>query len=179
MPNFDELVSVPRELLLLAACLLSERMPCASSECRVSEDGQMERCYDRLLKAAGTRPAGVTGTSNEQRQVREDSQGLGEPGRLSPSSRGVPASQPPFTFHWLVELRPAFEGHPHFEATYYAGWMEHPLEAAKTKDPLAAARFARKEDAERVAKKLGHTLSCVWQAIEHGFSTDGVEGRKP
>lgn len=84
---------------------------------------------------------------------------------------GTPALQP-FTFHWLVELRPAFDGHPHFEATYYAGWLD--VEPAKTRDPLAAARFARKEDAERVAEKLGHTLSCVWKAVEHGFASDGV-----
>lgn len=70
---------------------------------------------------------------------------------------------------WLIELRPAFDGHPAFQATYYAGWKEG-LDAAKTVDPNAAPKFARKEDAERVAAKLGHTLSCVWTAIEHGFA---------
>jgi hypothetical protein len=101
---------------------------------------------------------------------------LGDPGwhRVGPVEMvkvaANPASQP-FTFHWLVELRPAFDHHPPFQATYYAGWMEHPLEATKTHDPLAAVRFARKEDAERVAGKLGHTLSCIWKAVEHGFAT--------
>lgn len=33
--------------------------------------------------------SGVPGTPNDQRQVREDSQGLGEPGRLSPFTAGV------------------------------------------------------------------------------------------
>lgn len=33
---------------------------------------------------------GVMEVRNDQRQVREDSQGLGEPGRLSPSTDGVP-----------------------------------------------------------------------------------------
>lgn len=104
---------------------------------------------------------------------------LGDPGwhRVGPvemvTAAAIHASQP-FTFHWLVELRPAFDHHPPFQATYYAGWMEHPLEATKTHDPLAAVRFARKEDAERVAGKLGHTLSCVWKAVEHGFATAGV-----
>jgi hypothetical protein len=72
-------------------------------------------------------------------------------------------------FYWLVELRPAFDGHPAFPPTYYAGWMDSPLEAAKTQDVYATPRFTRKDDAERVAKQLGHTLSCVWQAVEHGF----------
>lgn len=84
-------------------------------------------------------------------------------------TQGAPTPAP-FDFHWLVELRPAFAHHPHFDATYYAGWMADPMDAAKTKDPLAAARFARKEDAEQVADKLGHTLSCIWTAVEHGFA---------
>jgi len=43
-------------------------------------------CADAICDECST--SGVTGTSNEQRQVREDSQGLGEPGRLSPSAPG-------------------------------------------------------------------------------------------
>lgn len=70
---------------------------------------------------------------------------------------------------WLVELRPAFEGHPAFAPTYYAGWMESALEAAKTTDVHAAPKFTSKEDARRVAERLGHTLSCTWEAVEHGF----------
>jgi hypothetical protein len=71
--------------------------------------------------------------------------------------------------YWLVELRPAFDGHPSFAPTYYAGWMESPVEATKTTDVHASPKFTRKEDAQRVAKQLGHTLSCVWEAVEHGF----------
>jgi hypothetical protein len=74
-----------------------------------------------------------------------------------------------FNFYWLVELRPAFAGHPGFEATYYAGYMDGP-EAAKTRDPNAAPKWERKVDAEAVASKIGHTLSCVWEAVEHGFA---------
>lgn len=89
------------------------------------------------------------------------------------SASGTEGVQEPtgWDYFWLVELRPAFEGHPNFPATYYAGWMSGSLDPAKTQDPLAAARFARKEDAEQVAQKLGHTLSCVWAAVEHGFAT--------
>jgi hypothetical protein len=74
-------------------------------------------------------------------------------------------------FYWLVELRPAFDGHPPFPATYYAGYREDPLGAAKTTDPNACPKWARKEDAEKVAEKLGGTLSCIWQAVEHGFES--------
>lgn len=92
-------------------------------------------------------------------------------------AHGVPASPEPhpFTFHWLVELRPAFHHHPPFPATYYAGWIDG-IEAAKTTDPLEAVRFTSKDHAERMAKRLGFTLSCVWTAVEHGFATDGVRG---
>jgi hypothetical protein len=43
---------VPRELLLRAAALLSERIPCADSECRLADDGVAMKCYDELLAAA-------------------------------------------------------------------------------------------------------------------------------
>ena len=72
-------------------------------------------------------------------------------------------------FYWVVELRPAFGGHPAFPPTYYAGWMKSPLDAARTYDVHASPKFTSKEDAQRVADKLGHTLSCVWRAVEHGF----------
>jgi hypothetical protein len=38
---------------------------------------------------------GVPPSQNDQRQVRKDNQGLGEPGRLSPSTDGVIASEAP------------------------------------------------------------------------------------
>ena len=72
-------------------------------------------------------------------------------------------------YYWLIELVPAFDGHPPFPATYYAGWMETSLNAAMTADPHAAPKWTRKADAEAVAAKLGHTISCVWKAVEHGF----------
>jgi hypothetical protein len=98
---------------------------------------------------------------------------------LSPAVAHEPKSnESPFTFHWLVELRPAFEGHPAFPATYYAGWIDG-IEAAKTTDPMEAVRFTSKEHAERMAKRLGFTLSCVWQAIEHGFASREVNGLAP
>jgi hypothetical protein len=75
----------------------------------------------------------------------------------------------PMDSYWLVEMRPAFKNHPPFSATYYAGWMDHPLDAAKTTDPHATPKFTRREDAEKVAGNLGGTLSCVWQAIEHAY----------
>jgi hypothetical protein len=80
-------------------------------------------------------------------------------------------------FYWLIELRPAFEGHPAFNPTYYAGWQVSPVEAAKTYDVHASPKFTRKKDAETVADALGacHTLSCVWKAVEHGFDTSAVE----
>jgi hypothetical protein len=82
---------------------------------------------------------------------------------LSAPQAGGDETPVAWDYCWLVELRPAFEGHPSFPATYYAGWKDG-LDAAKTADPNAAPRFTRKEDAERVAAKLGHTLSCVWKA---------------
>lgn len=94
----------------------------------------------------------------------------------SQNDRGVPESHAPsqVRFHdefaWLVELRPAFEGHPPFPATYYAGWMDG-MEGEKTQDAFAAPRFLRKEDAEKVAGELLGTLSCAWRAVEHGFAT--------
>lgn len=51
-----------------------------------------KRYHKFRIHMAGT--AGVEGTSNDQRQVREDSQGLGEPGRLSPTP-GVLTVQAP------------------------------------------------------------------------------------
>lgn len=67
---------------------------------------------------------------------------------------------------WLIELRPAFKGHPPFPATYYAGWMNGP-ECARTHDARSAPRFARKEDAEKVAGHLLGTLSCIWKAVAY------------
>jgi hypothetical protein len=45
-------VDAPRELLLKAAALLSERAPCAESECRVVDDGEVMKCIDELSAAA-------------------------------------------------------------------------------------------------------------------------------
>ena len=70
---------------------------------------------------------------------------------------------------WLVELRPAFEGHPPFQATYYSGYRFDPLNEAKTHDPNRAARWMYKYDADVVAMKLMPTKSCVWKATEHIF----------
>jgi hypothetical protein len=74
--------------------------------------------------------------------------------------------------YWLVELRPAFDGHPAFDPTYYAGWMDGPSDAAKTHDVHASAKFTSKEAAQQVAAKLGHTLSCAWEAVEHKCEAD-------
>jgi hypothetical protein len=47
------MVSVPRELLLRAAALLSERAPCADPECRLTDsDDEVIRCYNELCAAA-------------------------------------------------------------------------------------------------------------------------------
>ena len=77
----------------------------------------------------------------------------------------------PISF-WLVELRPAFEGHPPFQATYYSGYRFDPLNEAKTHDPNRAARFLYRYDAHVVATKLMPTKSCVWMATEHIFYDD-------
>jgi len=45
-----------RELLLRAAALLSERMPCADPKCRVADDSATQRCYDDLCRAASLPP---------------------------------------------------------------------------------------------------------------------------
>jgi hypothetical protein len=70
---------------------------------------------------------------------------------------------------WLVELRPAFDGHPPFPPTYYGGYRFDPLNEAKTTDPNRAARFMYKYDADVVAMKLLPTKSCIWKATEHVF----------
>jgi hypothetical protein len=83
--------------------------------------------------------AGVGGTPNDLRQVREDSQGLGEPGRLSPTS-GVAADPAPqerelvgWQFRYVFEdqgnRRAAWgcvlQGAPSFTSGYrsYNGWQ--------------------------------------------------------
>ena len=70
---------------------------------------------------------------------------------------------------WLVELRPAFEGHPPFPTTYYSGYQLDELRAGTTLDPNRAAQFRYKYDADVVAMRLLPTKSCVWRATEHIF----------
>jgi len=69
---------------------------------------------------------------------------------------------------WLVELRPAFEGHPPFPPTYYAGYRDG-IHEVMTTDPNRAARFMYRYDAHVVAQKLLPTKSCIWMATEHIF----------
>jgi hypothetical protein len=77
------------------------------------------------------------------------------------------------TTMWLVELVPAFEEHPPFQTTYYAGYRFDLLNEAKTFDPNRAARFLYKYDADIAAMKLLPSKSCVWRAREHMFYDSG------
>jgi hypothetical protein len=68
---------------------------------------------------------------------------------------------------FVIQLVPAFPGHPEFEVTYYAGFVCPPdFEAQKTHDVGAAARWIDREDAERVASQLLNTKSCIWKVVE-------------
>jgi hypothetical protein len=100
-------------------------------------DAQTDRAHPPEQLKPCTR--GVGGTPNDLRQVREDSQGLGEPGRLSPTS-GVAADPAPqerelvgWQFRYVFEdqgnRRAAWgcvlQGAPSFTSGYrsYNGWQ--------------------------------------------------------
>jgi hypothetical protein len=66
------------------------------------------------------------------------------------------------TTMWLVELVPAFEEHPPFQTTYYAGYRFDLLNEAKTFDPNRAARFLYKYDAGHCSHEaVAEQVLCV------------------
>lgn len=76
----------------------------------------------------------------------------------------------PEEFCWLVEL---FEGDGTGNSAgwYHTGFVDIGGHSRTTKSPYEARRYASRDQAERVAAKLGHTLTGTWKAVEHGFST--------
>lgn len=92
-------------------------------------------------------------------------------------SSNLATEQPTKTrFYWLIELRPAFEGHPPYPATYYAGYELSAGNMAWTTNPNLAPKWMSKDAAECVSKQLCHTLSGIWQAVEHGSEEPDVCG---
>jgi hypothetical protein len=68
---------------------------------------------------------------------------------------------------FVIQLVPAFSGHPEFPVTYYAGYFKAPKwEAEKTNDIHAAARWSAKDEAQKVADALLPSISCVWKVVE-------------
>jgi hypothetical protein len=68
---------------------------------------------------------------------------------------------------YVIQLVPAFQPHPEFKVTYYAGYVKPPKFAPEeTHDIVAAARWVDKEEAQQVASFLLNTLSCVWRVVE-------------
>jgi hypothetical protein len=76
---------------------------------------------------------------------------------------------------WVIELTPAFPGHPPFPTTYYAGGREAlgSAEQAKVQDIGTAPLWKSKEAAERVLSTLLHTKSCVWRVVEYADTPAG------
>lgn len=69
--------------------------------------------------------------------------------------------------NFVIQLVPAFDGHPEFTVTYYAGILKPPcFEAHTTHDVGAAARWIDREEAEKVAGHLMNTKSCIWKVVE-------------
>ena len=71
-------------------------------------------------------------------------------------------------FCWLVEL---FEGDGtgNSAGLYHTGFVDIGGHSRTTRKPHEARRYSR-EQAERVAEKLGTTLTGTWRAVEHGFA---------
>lgn len=68
---------------------------------------------------------------------------------------------------FVIQLVPAFPGHPEFAVTYYAGFVCPPnFDAQKTHDIGAAARWIDRDEAEKVAEILLNTKSCIWKVVE-------------
>jgi hypothetical protein len=68
---------------------------------------------------------------------------------------------------FVIQLVPAFQPHPEFPVTYYAGYFKSPKwEAEQTNDIHAAARWSAKDEAQKVADALLPSLSCVWKVVE-------------
>lgn len=81
---------------------------------------------------------------------------------------------PPLGF-WVIELTPAFAGHPSFPSTFYAGGREGlgSAELARVTDIDTAPRWKSKEAAERIVSSLLPTKSCVWRTAEYVESPAG------
>lgn len=72
--------------------------------------------------------------------------------------------------YWLVELRPATPALPApTPAVYYTGLVQLGGDPLTTTDVHASPKWTRKQDAQKVASDLLGTLSCCWEAVEHGF----------
>jgi hypothetical protein len=78
---------------------------------------------------------------------------------------------------WVIELAPAFQGHPPFPTTYFAGSMEAlgSREYAKVQDLGMAPRWKSKDAAQRVVDTMLHTISCVWRVVEYADSPAGPQ----
>jgi len=183
-----------RELLLRAAALLSERMPCADPECRVADDSATQRCYDDLCRAASLPPS-----RPEQIAARICREVAELPDRNSPegwpeamlvthdelrsivlATVGLPPSPQPsktdtdkaevdrWEMCWLVELFHRGDGAPSL-GRYHTGLTDLAHQSRSTANAHEAKRYA-KEQAERIATELNqHMMACEWRAVEHGF----------
>jgi hypothetical protein len=68
---------------------------------------------------------------------------------------------------FVIQLIPAFQPHPEFPVTYYAGYFKSPKwEPEQTNDIHAAARWSAKDEAQKVADTLLPSISCVWKVVE-------------
>ncbi len=81
--------------------------------------------------------------------------------------RRLSASEGADRFCWLVEL---FLPEGNSLGLYHTGFTDLSGGSRSTQDPHKAKRYS-KAQAETAAEKLGHTLSGVWRAIEHGFQS--------
>lgn len=66
---------------------------------------------------------------------------------------------------WAIQLCPAFEAHPPFPDTFYAGYRVSAMEAAQTSDREHVPTWSQRDAARAVADSLLPTKSCVWKVV--------------